>query len=108
MNIEKLKYTVSVKSTIEEAWSVIEENRHRSVIILDDKKVVGTISDGDLRKAMLAKRLLITPISEVMNVNFTTITEDERENAQAIIHEKDIFLLPVVDNKLMLRDIIIR
>ena len=54
----KLKYITESDSTIEEAWTKIEVNMHRSVIIVDNGKVVGTLSDGDLRKAMLARRLL--------------------------------------------------
>ena len=108
MDVEKLKYTASVNSTIEEVWSIIEENHRRSVIILDDQKVVGTVSDGDLRKTMLAKRLLSTPISEVMNVNYTVIRDEEREKAQELFLKKDIFLIPVVDTNLCLIDIILR
>ena len=55
---EKIKYIVGSDSTIEEAWSIIENNQHRSVIVIENEKVVGTLSDGDLRKAMLSRRLL--------------------------------------------------
>jgi len=107
-DIEKLNYIASPDDTIEEAWTRIESNRHRSLIIVENKKVVGTLSDGDLRKAMLAKRLLSTPVQEVMNMNFTSIGEDKKKIAKRILQEKDVFLLPVVDDEFNLIDIIIR
>lgn len=108
INAQKLKYLVDVNSTIEEAWSQIEINQHRSIIIVDKGKVVGTLSDGDLRKAMLAHRLLSAPVKEAMNTNFIVITEKDRDKTQSIFQEKDIFLLPVVDKQMNLLDIVIR
>lgn len=102
-----IKYTVSLNSTIEEAWSVIEENRHRSVIVVDNEKVVGTLSDGDIRKAMLKKRLFATPVHLVMNVNFTYVKKDEIDTCERLFRQKDIFLIPVVDDEMKLLDIIV-
>ncbi len=108
LDIEKLDCIASPDDTIEEAWSKIEENFHRSLIIVDNDKVVGTLSDGDLRKAILAKRLLSTPVREVMNINFVYIKPDQRNRAKKLLIERDIFLLPVVDDDLNLIDIIIK
>jgi CBS domain-containing protein len=108
LDTEKLNFIASPDDTIEEAWSKIEENFHRSLIIVDNNKVVGTLSDGDLRKTILAKRLLLTPVKEVMNVNFVYVRESQRNKAKKILIEKDIFLLPVVDDEMNLIDIIIK
>ena len=107
LDTEKSICITSPGDTIEEAWRKIEHNFHRSLIVVDNNKVVGTVSDGDLRKAMLAKRLLSTPVKEVMNINFVYVKQDERNKAEKIFTEKDIFLLPVVDGALNLIDIII-
>lgn len=106
--IKKEKYLVDINSTIEDAWSKIELNLHRSVIVTEGNKVVGTISDGDLRKAMLSRRLLITPVKEVMNTNFIAITESKRAEAGIISLKKNIFLIPIVDDNMNLIDIYIR
>ena len=108
MNLDqnKLKYIVCSKSTIEEAWSVININDHRSVIVLEGNKVVGTLSDGDIRKAMLSKRLFSTPVWEVMNTNFMYITGEKKKEGLNILEKKNIFLLPVVDDEMTLIDII--
>ncbi len=108
MNLDqnKLKYIVDSKSTIEDAWSVININDHRSVIVVDGVKVVGTLSDGDLRQAILSKRLFSTPVWEVMNTNFIYITGEKKKEGLNILEKKNIFLLPVVDDEMTLIDII--
>ena len=108
MNLDqnKLKYIVDSKSTIEDAWSVININDHRSVIVVDGDKVVGTLSDGDLRQAILSKRIFSTPVWEVMNTNFIYITGEKKEEGLNILEKKNIFLLPVVDDEMTLIDII--
>lgn len=108
LSAEKVNLIASPDDTIEEAWKKIEYNFHRSLIIVDNNKVVGALSDGDLRKTMLAKRLLSTPVKEVMNINFVFVKQDQRNKAKQIFIEKDIFLLPVVDDELNLIDIITR
>lgn len=108
LSAEKQNYIASIEDTIEDAWTRIESNRHRSVVVVDGDKVVGTLSDGDLRKAMLAKRLLSTPIREVMNVNFISLIEGERHDADKVFKRVDIFLIPIVDENFKLIDIIIK
>ena len=108
MNLDqnKLKYIVDSKSTIEDAWSVININDHRSVIVVDGVKVVGTLSDGDLRQAILSKRIFSTPVWEVMNTDFKYITGEKKKEGLNILEKKNIFLLPVVDDEMTLIDII--
>ena len=91
MNLDqnKLKYIVDSKSTIEDAWSVININDHRSVIVVDGDKVVGTLSDGDLRQAILSKRLFSTPVWEVMNTNFMYISGEKKEGRIKHFREKE-------------------
>ena len=104
-NSHKLKYITEADSTIEEAWTKIEVNMHRSVIIVDKGRVVGTLSDGDLRKAMLARRLLSTLVKEVMNTHFIFLTKEEVSKAGKIFAKRDIFLIPVVDKNMRLLDL---
>ncbi len=104
-DIEKLKYVADIDSSIEEAWTMIEANRHRSVVVVDKGKAVGTLSDGDLRKAMLARRLLSTSVKEVMNTNFIFLTQDKKAEAEKIFQKRDIFLIPIVDDRMKLVDI---
>ena len=108
LDAEKQKYIVHADASIEEAWSKIEINRHRSVIVTENEKAVGTLSDGDIRKAIMSQRLLTTPVREVMNTNFRSLTPGMITNAAALFEERDIFLLPVVNEQMVLLDVIAR
>jgi len=103
---EKRQYITDSDDTVEVAWSKIEMNRHRSVIVVEGRKTVGTLSDGDIRKAVLAGRLLTTPVKDVMNINFISLKREELKRAPRIFKEKDIFLIPIIDEHYFLLDII--
>ena len=99
------RYVVQQHETLEAAMLLIDENRHRSVIVLDGDVVVGTLSDGDIRKAILDRRLLTTPVERVMHTNFVSVRPDERERARELFDSEDFFLIPVVDDDGKLLDI---
>lgn len=100
------RYVVQAHETLEAAMLLIEENRHRSVIVVDAAGVVvGTLSDGDARKAILDRRLLSTPVEHVMNTNFVALGPDERGRAREFFDRDHLFLVPVVEGDGKLVDI---
>jgi len=101
------KYVVASSASLGDALALIEENRHRSLIVVSDKgAVVGTLSDGDARKALIKGRLMVTPVCDVMNTNFIALGKTERAKAKKIFAETHIFLIPVIDAKARLVDVI--
>jgi CBS domain-containing protein len=100
-------FLVRREQTLEDALAVIEGNGHRSVVVVDDRDaVVGTLSDGDARKAILEHRLLSTPVGRVMNTNFIALDPDRRSEAESIFEREHIFLIPVVDEDGRLLDLL--
>lgn len=101
------KYTVNENLSLKYAMMLIEKNQHRSLIVINDNNlVVGTMSDGDLRKAILSGRLLITKIKDIMNLNFIFLSEYDTTRAKKIFDEMHIFLIPVLNEEGKLVDII--
>jgi mannose-1-phosphate guanylyltransferase/mannose-6-phosphate isomerase len=97
-------YTILHTATIREAMEKIEVNKHRVVVVLDDEdRVVGTVSDGDLRRAFLHEVLPISPVSRVMQLNPQLTTETDSAVRARIIRERHVTVLPVVaeDNTLL-------
>jgi CBS domain-containing protein len=92
------RYIVQQHETLEAAMLLIEENEHRSVIVLDGDVVVGTLSDGDIRKAILDRRLLTTPVERLMHTNFVALGPGERNRARDLLRGEDFFLIPIVDD----------
>ena len=96
-------YTVAPTDSIRVAMEKIEANKHRVVVVVDDGIVVGTVSDGDIRRAFLHDVLAIAPVNQIMQLNPHVTTErDPDALAQLVVREK-ITVLPIVteDNRLV-------
>jgi len=72
----------------------------RIVLVVDNnKKLLGTITDGDIRRSILAGNLFTTPVREVMNANPVTIKPDDvGRRARDLMVAKDLLHLPVINN----------
>lgn len=102
-----LKYTINENLSIKDAMILIESSQHRSLVVInDDNIVVGTISDGDIRKSILNGRLLTIKVRDVMNLNFISLQKVDDMEAKKIFTEKHIFLIPVLNESGELVDIV--
>jgi len=101
------QFTVQVTDTIQTAMQKITANKHRVVVVLDGTRVVGTVSDGDIRRAFLKEMLAIAPVEKIMNLNCRTTTEtNPAEQRKAIMQEK-VTVLPVVNGRGELIDVVL-
>lgn len=101
-------FTIHHASTIRDAMERIEANRHRVVVVVDDElRVLGTVSDGDVRRAFLHDALPITPVSRIMQLNPRVITVAERGRGLEALKEKHVTVLPVVDEQNRLVDVLV-
>ncbi|MBI4423991.1 MAG: CBS domain-containing protein [Elusimicrobia bacterium] len=104
---KKRRYVVEPAAALRDALALIEENNHRSVIVAKgDGTVVGTLSDGDARKAILDGRMLHAPVSDLMTTDFISLRPAKKGEAKAIFKRTHIFLIPVVDARMRLVDIL--
>lgn len=94
-NIEN--YTVVRTDTIRTAMLKITANRHRVVVVLDGRKVVGTVSDGDIRRALLKDVLPMAPVEKIMNINCIMTIETDPKKQTEIIRREKVTVLPIVD-----------
>lgn len=110
----KRLYCISEDMSVEDAVAVIEENNHRCVIVVGSgDRVVGTLSDGDVRKLILSHTVLSIPVSQVMNLNFKHVVKESGVDEKARLKEvltknPHISLIPVLDVKMILVEIFIR
>jgi CBS domain-containing protein len=104
------KFTIGPGASIEDAMRKIENNDHGTLIVLGERgQVVGTLTDGDVRKSLLDHRLLMIPVAEVMNTHFMSVNIGENDRAVSLFEQHfHLRLLPVVDRDGMLFDILRR
>ncbi|MGE5628577.1 MAG: nucleotidyltransferase family protein [Solirubrobacterales bacterium] len=93
-------------STILSAMKAINENAKGILFIVDkDNKLMGTITDGDIRRAILAGHQLNDRITNIYNEHCIYSYEnfDINEIKDSFIKNK-IKLLPIVDNNKIVKD----
>lgn len=75
-------------------------NYGAAIVVDDTKKVIGIITDGDLRRILEKyQNPLVLPVETVMTRNPKSITADRlAAEAMHVMEEKGITVLPVVDN----------
>ncbi|KKU85084.1 MAG: KpsF/GutQ family protein [Parcubacteria group bacterium GW2011_GWA2_47_8b] len=107
-------YIVQASSSLQEAMEVITANHRGSAVAVDDKlHVVGVVTDGMIRRALLKGAVMqTTPVSQALNYNAITIpsrdTETLKNPEKFFLEHWEVNVVPVVDEKNALVDIMIR
>ena len=73
--MERLEeFTISKSATLRDVFSRLEATGLKIVFVVDGPmRLIGTITDGDLRRATLRKVPLSASVMEIMNPNFTYV-----------------------------------
>ena len=94
------KALLSIKATLKSAIENLEESTLQIVLVVDDtSKLVGTITDGDIRRALLKSVNLEKPISEIVNKTpFVVSATMSEEAAMHLMKLNNVLQIPVVDS----------
>ena len=92
---------LTVDASIIDAMKNIERSSAQIALVIDpSQRLLGTVTDGDIRRAILRGRKLEDPISTVMNTDPLTFLEGSSQDAAvALMRERMIHQLPVVDGE---------
>ncbi len=99
-------FIIQKDRSILEVLKFINQNNNRAVIVLDKEAVVGIVSEGDIIRALLKNEKINSPLSKIMNKSFKFLTKDNRSVALRYFKKHTVSLLPVVDKKMRVMDII--
>lgn len=96
--LEVDKLVLERNNSLKVALELIDKNAMGIVFIVDsDKKVIGLLSDGDVRRALLKGNDLETNVQAVMNPNFTSLPiEADSETVLKHLSNK-IRIIPLID-----------
>ena len=72
----------------------------RIVLVIDDShKLLGTITDGDIRRAILENKPMDTPLNDFMNPDPTTASEKEdMTTILKLMQQNDLLQIPIIDS----------
>lgn len=106
---ELKKYTISEQETAVGALQQLDLNAKGILFCVDEKNhLLGTVTDGDIRRWLIKTGKLEGKLQEIMNQNPKVIYRKELSSAQEEMKRFAITALPVVDAKNHIVDIIFR
>ena len=92
--------TVKLDITIRQAMKVLDKTAEKCLLVVDeDGKLLGALTDGDLRRGILSGINFSENISECYNKDATTFTQDNyiQEDATRVLRDKKLDLIPIID-----------
>lgn len=96
-----IKYIIKDTDTIREALVALDGNSHdwQTLFVVDEfDRMVGTLTDGDIRRGLINGAALNDAVSSVMHVNFKYVRENLNDpKLLKEFREKQIFFVPVLD-----------
>jgi dTDP-glucose pyrophosphorylase len=82
-----------------DAIEILDNQKIKIVVVLNHlNQLVGTVTDGDIRRALINHIKLSSLIDRVMNINPVAMTNEKiSEVSLEMIKNKSIFYLPIID-----------
>ena len=95
------KVLLDSRADVTTAAEVLTSSSMRIVLVVDkENRLLGTITDGDIRRALMAGSAMSSLATSVMQKNPIAVNQgDSRRKALQIMREKDLLHLPVLDAK---------
>ena len=86
--------------TMQQAIQTLDREALRIVLVADvENRLLGTITDGDIRRALLKQLTMETKLEQVMFKEPTVARdEDDRESLLAMMKSKDLLQVPILDD----------
>ena len=107
VNFKKL--LINYNSKIIDALNVIEKGASQIALVTDDSgRLVGILSDGDIRRGLLKGESLDSNVNKIMCKNYISINQYTNKNdLNKLMRSKGIRHLPMIDNKGFIKDLIL-
>lgn len=97
------KYIISSEITILQALSSLNEIGHASqtlFVVDDEERMVGTLTDGDIRRSLIAGNPVDAPVSSVMHTEYQYIKETEWDVRKLkSLRKLNILFVPILDEE---------
>jgi dTDP-glucose pyrophosphorylase/predicted transcriptional regulator len=93
------KVTLKISDSLETAIKVLHVGGLRFALVIDNNgKLLGTVSDGDIRRALLKHLEMSSIVEKVMNPNpITALSSDSSDLVMSKMKSKDLLHMPIID-----------
>ena len=102
------KYCLLENSTANEAIeSILVSKNERLVFIVNKKfKILGTLSEGDIMRALLRNKSLDMLVTSIMNKSFKFLLKKDLNAAKKLVKKFNITIIPIVTKSMKIKSII--
>jgi len=104
MNIDD--FIVDPSISIQKVMSIMTENKKGIVLVVEHKKFLGVITDGDIRRGLSDNILISSPVSKLMNIN-PVFANAEKEAIQKLQSNPSLLAVPVLTTSGELEKIVV-
>ena len=100
MGVEWRDVLLRSEDSIQHAIEVIDKGAKRIALIVDDAgKLLGTVTDGDIRRGILKHLPLDCPVAEIMNREPRTLPPSySRQDAMTLLGKAQVLQIPILDS----------
>ena len=107
INIKEICFPCTI--SLLEAMKALDSNALQIILVVDEKKkLVGTLTDGDIRRGLLKGFSLKSPINAFMNRDFKSIkSSDDKEETILMMKKDRIRRIPIVDDQQNVLDLLL-
>lgn len=101
------KFQIDESATLKDAMEAITANG-RGVIFIrtQDEKIIGILTDGDIRRALLEGTTFMAPVSTIMSPKMIFSDTSDKKTIKQIMLEKKVSMVPVLSKEKHLIDLI--
>lgn len=100
MNQELTAFLVNTDATVLQAMKQLEETAHKVLFVVDrERRLIGSLTDGDIRRWVLAEGSLQDTIEQVCNKSPYHVGQDyDLERVRDVMFERNIGCVPVAND----------
>ena len=111
MNKAKLQsLLISPDTTIKQAMQKLNETAAKILFVVDtDSRLLGTVTDGDIRRGIINGKQLTSDVSNIMTAKFISVNSEchnVQKEAKELMHQNLIEHIPVVNEQGLIVDVI--
>lgn len=92
--------TVKMDITLLQAMKILDKTAEKCLLVVDDnQQLLGTLTDGDIRRSILAGKSFTASIKDSYSTQPTVLLKGRysNESAEELLRKKKLDLIPVVD-----------
>lgn len=99
------QYLISKDTKLKDAMKKIDSLKPKILFVVENEKLIGALTDGDVRRYLLAGGKVIDKVEKACNKNLKKVAHSKEEAAEML--NKNYIAIPIIDKNGVLLDVYI-